>query len=779
MITNDDRLESEGNRKFGNNILNIDNSKNKSTSLINNRLNKCNDYSSKTALNNGITKYDKLNGASDLKADNFDTTSIKKVSSSLLNTTLSTNASTKHTSNQQTSSGSGKKVLNTAVALHEETSPQLFECKPQSSQQQYNSSSKLSSSLSKNQLNSKVGSKKRSLKSFFKFSSSSKKKSSKLKSSSSTNKSTNLKNLKLQTDLNLSRSSLTNNQDCAVDSFIVDTFIDPAKLPQTSVTVSSESADAFLKTKKNDSKLNTNETSVLFVQNSSINKLNNFYPNKLNNKISTTNNSPNYSHNSQPSIKENSSTSSILPFSQSSLSSSPNSNLNNYSSNIKPSKLASSNFTNTKTLSATENPKYQFDLLKKSFDSASSEHIVNHLSNHNLSDLSASEHLLTKTASSATTKLNQQNSKIKKNLPSFDCLNCGDHLNQLDNLNYNFAKNSMSNGSNAAAAAIQMQQNADAYLSQLSAQQLNQLIMDQAFIPQNNTSNSTQSNSLSNHGNGTNNTVFDSESSEQFKRLLCRKCRPNRTGIVQHSHNSGSKFARNLHNSAMNMHPRNGWSAIKDLSKGSIKRLKRHQKRLTSYARAMRKHHLNNSGSSGGLTSGDLSDNVHQAALANMVINAMNTNKLNGYNNSSSNFCKECYLERILTHQNNGGLVNDYQQPNKNTTCLSCYNNLNNAFSMLNSPNYDLPPPAPPLPTQKLTSSYKSDTFLDPIDRFWDVKKFDVESWRNKLHKERLRKKERNVLMVVSSIAIVVFIGISYFGTILFLRLTRLQNEEQ
>lgn len=53
--------------------------------------------------------------------------------------------------------------------------------------------------------------------------------------------------------------------------------------------------------------------------------------------------------------------------------------------------------------------------------------------------------------------------------------------------------------------------------------------------------------------------------------------------------------------------------------------------------------------------------------------------------------------------------------------------------------------------------------------RFWDV-----EEWRAQMKREKARQKEKAVLMVVSAIGIIVFICVSYFGTLLFLRVTRL-----
>lgn len=748
-------ITNESGRRLGNNILNIDNSRR--------------GKGSPASSDNQFQKLSKA-GYSGIKA----------WQSSAVNGALNGAASRneKSSSSGSTATTSATTALKAAAALdaassseptskksfQESKSPQTVEVKPQSNQQHRSSSpyiKQLSSPLSRPALQRAADSKKekRSLKSFFRFSS-----SNKQQSASGNKKSANSAGLRRQSELNDSRSSLTSanhsnqNQDRAVENLVVRS----AKLP-TGFAASSESARSPKSAKIIDSRARTDQTNSQSVQHqSSSQPLNGKpqHPKPTNPKSSnpkspnsspsydrfhlniTANNSPNHSGQQPAANQTISSASSFLPSSQSSFSF-----LSDYSANKNQTAKPT---TSSKLISTSDDAKYQFNRDKISFDSSTS-------SNRTVADSVGKPGRLpdytgepfSKTVS--TTVNNETPKSTSGNCLTTNCLKCGDRF---------AAKNSMSNGSNAAAAAAAAamhQQNADAYqhLSQLSAQQLNQLIaMDQAFQA-NNTPNST-------HSNGTNNTVHDSESSEQFRRrLLCRKCRPNRTGIVQHSHNSNSKFARNLH-----ANPRYGWNVLKEYSKGSIKRLKRHQKRLTSYARAMRKQY--NSGSSGGgLTSGDLSDSAHQAALANMVLSAMNTNKLSNLNGSplqqSSNFCKECYLEKMmLSQQANNGLIGDYPPANKSPVCLSCYGN--NPLSLMNpAPNsFDLP--------HNPKGDYVDGAF---VDRF-----FDVEQWRNKLRKERLRRKERNVLMVVSSIAIIVFIGISYFGTILFLRLTRLQNEE-
>lgn len=745
-------ITNESGRRLGNNILNIDNSRRGkgSPASSDNQFQKLSKagYSGTKAWQSSAVN-GALNGAAS-----------RNEKSSSSGSTATTSATTTALKAAAALDAASSSEPTSKKSFQESKSPQTVEVKPQSNQQHRSSSpyiKQLSSPLSRPALQRAADSKKekRSLKSFFRFSS-----SNKQQSASGNKKSANSAGLRRQSELNDSRSSLTSanhsnqNQDRAVENLVVRS----AKLP-TGFAASSESARSPKTAKIIDSRARTDQTNSQLVQSFS-QPLNGKpqHPKPTNPKSSnpkspnsspsydrfhlniTANNSPNHSGQQPAANQTISSASSFLPSSQSSFSF-----LSDYSANKNQTAKPT---TSSKLISTSDDAKYQFNRDKISFDSSTS-------SNRTVADSVGKPGRLpdytgepfSKTVS--TTVNNETPKSTSGNCLTTNCLKCGDRF---------AAKNSMSNGSNAAAAAAAMhQQNADAYqhLSQLSAQQLNQLIaMDQAFQA-NNTPNST-------HSNGTNNTVHDSESSEQFRRrLLCRKCRPNRTGIVQHSHNSNSKFARNLH-----ANPRYGWNVLKEYSKGSIKRLKRHQKRLTSYARAMRKQY--NSGSSGGgLTSGDLSDSAHQAALANMVLSAMNTNKLSNLNGSplqqSSNFCKECYLEKMmLSQQANNGLIGDYPPANKSPVCLSCYGN--NPLSLMNpAPNsFDLP--------HNPKGDYVDGAF---VDRF-----FDVEQWRNKLRKERLRRKERNVLMVVSSIAIIVFIGISYFGTILFLRLTRLQNEE-
>ena len=52
--------------------------------------------------------------------------------------------------------------------------------------------------------------------------------------------------------------------------------------------------------------------------------------------------------------------------------------------------------------------------------------------------------------------------------------------------------------------------------------------------------------------------------------------------------------------------------------------------------------------------------------------------------------------------------------------------------------------------------------------RYWDV-----DEWRAQVRREKLKKKERRALLTVCAVGIIVFIAVSYFGTLLFLRITR------
>lgn len=84
---------------------------------------------------------------------------------------------------------------------------------------------------------------------------------------------------------------------------------------------------------------------------------------------------------------------------------------------------------------------------------------------------------------------------------------------------------------------------------------------------------------------------------------------------------------------------------------------------------------------------------------------------------------------------------------------------------------------------------HHDDSLINPISnrhRTWKEKQFnssgiyrdyrywDVDEWRAQLKKERAKRKERAALMAVSALGIIIFICVSYFGTLLFLRITKL-----
>lgn len=95
-------------------------------------------------------------------------------------------------------------------------------------------------------------------------------------------------------------------------------------------------------------------------------------------------------------------------------------------------------------------------------------------------------------------------------------------------------------------------------------------------------------------------------------------------------------------------------------------------------------------------------------------------------------------------------------------------------------------------PLPRKSSSYQlhhDDSILNPISnhRTWKAEKrlnssgiyrdyryWDVDEWRAQLKKERAKRKERAALMAVSALGIIIFICVSYFGTLLFLRITKL-----
>ena len=53
--------------------------------------------------------------------------------------------------------------------------------------------------------------------------------------------------------------------------------------------------------------------------------------------------------------------------------------------------------------------------------------------------------------------------------------------------------------------------------------------------------------------------------------------------------------------------------------------------------------------------------------------------------------------------------------------------------------------------------------------RFWDI-----DEWREQVKRDQAKKRERRSLIIVSAFGIIVFICVSYFGTLLFLRVTKL-----
>lgn len=95
-------------------------------------------------------------------------------------------------------------------------------------------------------------------------------------------------------------------------------------------------------------------------------------------------------------------------------------------------------------------------------------------------------------------------------------------------------------------------------------------------------------------------------------------------------------------------------------------------------------------------------------------------------------------------------------------------------------------------PLTRKSSSYQlhhDDSLINPISthRTWkgekrlnssgiyrDYRYWDVDEWRAQLKKERAKRKERAALMAVSALGIIIFICVSYFGTLLFLRITKL-----
>lgn len=89
------------------------------------------------------------------------------------------------------------------------------------------------------------------------------------------------------------------------------------------------------------------------------------------------------------------------------------------------------------------------------------------------------------------------------------------------------------------------------------------------------------------------------------------------------------------------------------------------------------------------------------------------------------------------------------------------------------SSHHQLSPCRPPRWSAKAYEAARKES-MEPLPRTPDYRFWDVEEWRAQMKRDKAREKERAVLMVVSAIGIIVFICVSYFGTLLFLRVTKL-----
>lgn len=81
-----------------------------------------------------------------------------------------------------------------------------------------------------------------------------------------------------------------------------------------------------------------------------------------------------------------------------------------------------------------------------------------------------------------------------------------------------------------------------------------------------------------------------------------------------------------------------------------------------------------------------------------------------------------------------------------------------------NGPPLHPPPPLPP----PLFHSHP-----DAKNKMSNYRYWDVDEWRAAVRREKAKKKERRALLTVCAVGIIVFIAVSYFGTLLFLRITK------
>lgn len=206
------------------------------------------------------------------------------------------------------------------------------------------------------------------------------------------------------------------------------------------------------------------------------------------------------------------------------------------------------------------------------------------------------------------------------------------------------------------------------------------------------------------------------------------------------------------------------WShMLRKAGKGSLKRLRDHHKRLRQQILL-----------------------ATQQAAANTVDGTVSQPHHGNLAKPLSLHCPQCTTNSNMNSNHKHLLATANVNLNANRFCAECSaaqsaNNQFNSKAFWNEamgvapahPMFDIH-----LPIYSSASS-KAEQALDPHRPSQPPPlSWDVEQWRRKLRKQRLKRKERNILMVVLSVAILLFVGISYFGAILFIRTTRMHDAQ-
>jgi hypothetical protein len=234
------------------------------------------------------------------------------------------------------------------------------------------------------------------------------------------------------------------------------------------------------------------------------------------------------------------------------------------------------------------------------------------------------------------------------------------------------------------------------------------------------------------------------------RRSVCSKCKQGRTNGASVAPATSASAAVQLSH------------LLRKAGKGSLKRLRDHQKRLRKQI-LLATHNSSNLAHASALNHGK-----HPSFCPDCDVQSPNrhpfaaTTTDYGHMGAGHGYCVECAAAAIRSSSNPKAYWNA------------------NALQMHHAHDLHLPTYAAeqPMATSmdqpdacRHDNHQRSSATQPPLT-------WDVEQWRRKLRKQRLKRKERNVLMLVLSVAILLFIGISYFGAILFIRTTRMQDTQ-